>query len=120
MAYVAQLLQRKILFSLACSAAKSAAVYRIVYHFRQTDTEFISVLNNLRDNKITANDVAALNKYVQPDFDLKPTRDTLHLLRITIKDAMNAQALADLKGELITYSQKLWVIFQNISLSRKV
>jgi hypothetical protein len=24
---------RKILFSLACSAAKSAAVYRIVYHF---------------------------------------------------------------------------------------
>jgi ATP-dependent exoDNAse (exonuclease V) alpha subunit len=25
---------------------------------------------------------------------------------------MNAQALADLKGELITYSQKLWVIFQ--------
>jgi hypothetical protein len=42
--------------------------------FRQTDTEFISVLNNLRDNKITATDVAALNKYVQPDFDLKPTR----------------------------------------------
>jgi hypothetical protein len=33
---------------------------------------------------------------------------------------MNAQALADLKGELITYSQKLWVIFQNFSLSRKV
>jgi hypothetical protein len=28
--------------------------------FRQTDTEFISVLNNLRDNKITATDVAAL------------------------------------------------------------
>jgi hypothetical protein len=35
----------------------------IVYHFRQTDTEFISVLNNLRDNKITVTDVAALNKY---------------------------------------------------------
>jgi hypothetical protein len=32
-------------FSLACRTAKSAAVYRIVYHFRQTDTEFIS-LNN--------------------------------------------------------------------------
>jgi hypothetical protein len=47
--------------------------------FRQTDTEFISVLNNLRDNKITANDVAALNKYVQPDFDLK---QGITLLRI--------------------------------------
>jgi hypothetical protein len=50
--------------------------------FRQTDTEFISVLN-LRDNKITVTDVAALNKYVQPDFDLK-TKDTLHLLRTII------------------------------------
>jgi hypothetical protein len=38
--------------------------------YRQTDTEFISVLNNLR-NQITAADVQALNKYVKPDFDLK-------------------------------------------------
>jgi hypothetical protein len=39
--------------------------------YRQTDTEFISVLNNLRNNQITAADVQALNKYVKPDFDLK-------------------------------------------------
>jgi hypothetical protein len=49
------------------SATKSAAVYRIVNIFRQTDTEFISVLNNLRDNKIITAMLAALNKYVQPD-----------------------------------------------------
>jgi hypothetical protein len=35
--------------------------------YRQTDTEFISVLNNLRNNQITAADVQALNKYVKPD-----------------------------------------------------
>jgi hypothetical protein len=34
--------------------------------YRQTDTEFISVLNNLRNNQITAADVQALNKYVKP------------------------------------------------------
>jgi hypothetical protein len=39
MAYVAQLLQRKILFT-RMSYNKSAAVYRIVTIFRQTDTEF--------------------------------------------------------------------------------
>ncbi|MBU0942787.1 MAG: helix-turn-helix domain-containing protein [Bacteroidetes bacterium] len=76
--------------------------------FRQTDTEFISVLNNLRDNKITAIDVAALNKYVQPDFDLKINKGYITLTTHNNKaDAMNAQALADLKGELITYSPEI-------------
>jgi hypothetical protein len=46
--------------------------YTLSYpQYRQTDTEFISVLNNLRNNQITAADVQALNKYVKPDFDLK-------------------------------------------------
>ncbi|MFT5252901.1 MAG: hypothetical protein ACI87N_001924, partial [Flavobacteriales bacterium] len=76
--------------------------------FRQTDTEFISVLNNLRNNKITASDVAALNKYVQPDFDLKTNKGYITLTTHNNKaDAMNAQALADLKGELITYSPEI-------------
>jgi uncharacterized protein YpbB len=76
--------------------------------FRQTDTEFISVLNNLRDNKITAADVAALNKYVKPDFDLKANKGYITLTTHNNKaDAMNAQALADLKGELITYSPEI-------------
>ena len=72
--------------------------------YRQTDTEFISVLNNLRNNQITAQDVAVLNKYVKPDFDLKENRGYITLTTHNAKaDAMNAQALADLKGELITY-----------------
>lgn len=76
--------------------------------FRQTDTEFISVLNNLRDNKITAADVAALNKYVKPDFDLKANKGYITLTTHNNKaDAMNAQALEDLKGELITYSPEI-------------
>ena len=72
--------------------------------YRQTDTEFISVLNNLRNNQITAQDVAVLNKYVKPDFDLKENRGYITLTTHNAKaDAMNAQALADLKRELITY-----------------
>ncbi|MEZ7514934.1 helix-turn-helix domain-containing protein [Flavobacterium frigidarium] len=73
--------------------------------YRQTDTDFISVLNNLRNNTITAADVAALNKYVKPDFDLKENKGYITLTTHNAKaDAMNAQALTNLKGELITYN----------------
>jgi hypothetical protein len=43
--------------------------------FRQTDSTFISVLNNLRNNQISAEDIKVLNKYVKPDFDLKANKD---------------------------------------------
>jgi hypothetical protein len=60
-------------FSFACRT--KVRHYTLSYPiYRQTDTEFISVLNNLRNNQITAADVQALNKYVKPDFDLKITK----------------------------------------------
>jgi hypothetical protein len=72
MAYAPQLLQRKFFFI-------RMPLYKVRHilsylQYRQTDTEFISVLNNLRNNQITAADVQALNKYVKPDFDLKITK----------------------------------------------
>ena len=76
--------------------------------FRQTDTSFISVLNNLRNNQITPEDVQVLNQYVKPDFDLKANKGYITLTTHNAKaDAMNAQALEDLKGELITYKPEI-------------
>ncbi|MEL1239874.1 helix-turn-helix domain-containing protein [Flavobacterium flavipallidum] len=76
--------------------------------FRQTDTSFISVLNNLRNNQITPEDVQVLNQYVKPDFDLKANKGYITLTTHNAKaDAMNAQALQDLKGELITYTPEI-------------
>jgi hypothetical protein len=69
--------------------------------YRQTDTEFISVLNNLRNNQITAA-VQALNKYVKPDFDLKITK-AISPWRHCKSGCYERNALEDLKGELITY-----------------
>jgi hypothetical protein len=72
MAYAPQLLQREIFF---IRMQQSPPLYiELSTIYRQTDTEFISVLNNLRNNQITAADVQALNKYVKPDFDLKITK----------------------------------------------
>lgn len=76
--------------------------------YRQTDTGFISVLNNLRNNQISPEDILLLNKYVKPDFDLKENKGYITLTTHNAKaDAMNAQALEDLKGELITYKSDI-------------
>jgi hypothetical protein len=65
------------------------------YTVRLTPSLFL--LNNLRNNQITAADVQALNKYVKPD--LKNNKGYITLTTHNAKaDAMNAQALEDLKG----------------------
>jgi hypothetical protein len=64
-----QLLQREIFFHSHAVQQSPPLYIELSTIYRQT--EFISVLNNLRNNQITAADVQALNKYVKPDFDLK-------------------------------------------------
>ena len=72
--------------------------------FRQTDDTFISVLNNLRVNKITAKDIQVLNQFVQPKFDLKANKGYITLTTHNHKaDTINAQSLADLEGETFRY-----------------
>jgi uncharacterized protein YpbB len=93
--------------------------------FRQTDSIFISVLNNLRNNQISPEDIQVLNKYVKPDFDLKANKGYITLTTHNAKaDTMNSQALHDLKGELITYKpdivgdfpEKIFPIEENLKL----
>ena len=82
--------------------------------FRQTDNRFISVLNNLRNNQISPADIQMLNAFVQPDFDLKANKGYITLTTHNAKaDAMNTQALADLKGKLITYKPEIVGDFPN-------
>jgi uncharacterized protein YpbB len=76
--------------------------------FRQTDDTFISVLNNLRNNRISQQDIQTLNQYVKPDFDLKANKGYITLTTHNAKaDAMNAQALEDLEGKLLTYKPEI-------------
>ncbi len=76
--------------------------------FRQTDDTFISVLNNLRNNQISQQDIQTLNQYVKPDFDLKANKGYITLTTHNNKaDSMNAQALEDLEGKLVTYKPEI-------------
>ena len=72
--------------------------------YRQSDDVFISVLNNLRNNQITKEDVQVLNQYVKPDFDLKNNPGFITLTTHNAKaDTINEQAISDLSGNEFTY-----------------
>ncbi len=68
--------------------------------YRQQNDDFIAVLNNLRNNKMSEKDVALLNQHVQPNFD--PTKEDGYITLTTHNakaDEMNANALAALEGK---------------------
>lgn len=76
--------------------------------FRQTDDQFISVLNNLRNNEISQRDVAVLNQYVKPDFDLKSNKGYITLTTHNAKaDAINADSLDELNGKLVSLKAEI-------------
>jgi hypothetical protein len=68
--------------------------------YRQQDDAFIQILNNLRNNTLTKENIEKLNKHVQPNFD--PTKEEGYITLTTHNakaDEMNASALAALKGK---------------------
>jgi len=76
--------------------------------FRQTDDVFISVLNNLRNNQISQEDIKTLNQYVQPNFDLKKNKGYITLTTHNAKaDTINAKALDELSGKIVNYKPEI-------------
>jgi len=76
--------------------------------FRQTDDKFINILNNLRNNRIDAEDIKSLNEFVKPNFDLKENKGYITLTTHNHKaDSMNGQSLQDLEGKLVTFQPEI-------------
>ena len=93
--------------------------------FRQSDERFISILNNLRNNTITQNDVLVLNEFVNPAFDLKANKGYITLTTHNIKaDAINQKSLVELQGKQHFYKaeivgdfpEKIYPIDENLEL----
>lgn len=73
--------------------------------YRQTNSEFIALLNHLRDNKVTAEDVALLNSKYQPDFRPEEENGVITLTTHNYKaDQINSKALQHLKETPFTFS----------------
>jgi hypothetical protein len=68
--------------------------------FRQSDNEFISILNNLRVNRITEEDIASLNEYYHSPEDLYETTGIITLTTHNYRaDDMNSRALRSLDSD---------------------
>lgn len=76
--------------------------------YRQSDIDFISILNNLRHNNITSDDVKVLNQFVKPDYDTTKNPGCITLTTHNVKaDAINAKALDELAGSVFTYDSEI-------------
>lgn len=72
--------------------------------YRQKDAVFIAILNHLRNNKITEEDLQTLNQFVHPQFDFTKNKGYITLTTHNAKaDAMNAASLANLQSDSFSY-----------------
>lgn len=80
---------------------RAAPVYAALSKIhRQSDIQFITALNRLRDNGLTSNDVAYLNRYYVPGFSITNHPGYIVLTSLNARaDAINQEALRNLKGQ---------------------
>ncbi len=72
--------------------------------YRQSNTTFINLLNNLRDDSMTEDDLELLNSYYAPDFNPLELDNYIFLTTHNRKaDNINNQALQKLNEEELTY-----------------
>ena len=76
--------------------------------YRQSDNRFISLLNNLRDNAISKEDIELLNKYYKPSFQSNEKDGYVYLTTHNRKaDEKNSQALKKLSGKSYLYNAEI-------------
>src|SRR5271157_1490747 len=85
--------------------------------YRQTDEDFIALLNSIRNRTCTDGDLQRLNERLNPAF--VPPEDTFHVTLTSTNDlatARNLERLASLPGPLIQYASVVTGAFDRSSL----
>ncbi|MGL4583840.1 MAG: helix-turn-helix domain-containing protein [Flavobacterium sp.] len=76
--------------------------------YRQSDQIFINLLNNLRNNNVSKEDVALLNKYTNPTFNIKDNPGYITLSTHNAKaDQINIDALKGLTTKEYSYMSEV-------------
>ncbi len=76
--------------------------------FRQEDPKFIQILNNLRKNQISQDDINVLNKHVRNDFDITKEKGYVTITTHNNKaDKINSSELIKLETKEFSYLAKL-------------
>ncbi|NOZ45464.1 MAG: AAA family ATPase [Chlorobi bacterium] len=72
--------------------------------FRQSDPEFINILNHFRENCLDESDIKILNKHYKPDFKPSSNENYIYLTTHNYKaDKINSEKLQELKDKSYTY-----------------
>ncbi len=100
---------KSIYFFDALALEKDPPVYiELEKIYRQADEVFIHLLNNLRNNEVTQQDVALLEKYYRADFKPNINDNCITLTTHNQKaDALNKSSLAELKTKSYFYGASI-------------
>lgn len=72
--------------------------------YRQSETNFINILNHLRDDNLEPSDIQMLNKYYKPGFDIDKKPGYIYLATHNyIADNINTQALQSINSKAYSY-----------------
>lgn len=73
--------------------------------YRQQDAQFLDILNHIRENRVTATDIATLNQRHIPDFHPTPEDGYIRLTTHNhLADSYNENELASLPSRSFTYT----------------
>ncbi len=76
--------------------------------YRQTDQDFVDLLNHLRDNKVTQADIDLLNRYYQPNFNQQNNDGYIQLTtHNAMADAKNRECLNALPGKTFSFKSRV-------------
>ena len=76
--------------------------------YRQSDTNFVKILNHLRNNEISKEDMQALQPYIRPSFRPQHNDGYITLTTHNYKaDQINAAAFASIKGKEYHYQAQV-------------
>lgn len=76
--------------------------------YRQSDPEFLDILNRLRDNKLQADDVKTLNSYYRKDVSDQAEEGYIHITTHNRKaDLINERELEKLESKAYEYKAKV-------------
>jgi len=69
--------------------------------FRQSNQDFVDLLNDLRNNELTDEDISILNSHYKKEFDPNPSDGYIHITTHNrLADKINKQELEKLPGQL--------------------
>jgi ATP-dependent DNA helicase PIF1 len=105
-------------FSAKCIQDLEMTLLELEKIYRQSDNDFIRLLNKVRDNSITVQELEVLNQQHDPDCDKDGTKDFVITLTTTnaAADTKNLTELNKLKAKQETYFGEVEGEFSNRSL----